>query len=380
MSATTWTVDVDGARHTISVERDAQMGRSMIRVDGRMAAKPMSDEEGEREVPVGSMRYVVRRVGEDKFELDVPPEVFLNPTTSKLRSRRQTAEPSESGGRKIGLYIAGFVVVAIVTGLLRVGRDGFSYMRVPWKPYDGADGTFKVLFAGDPTQRTQTLNINGDLWKIVSLQSRHKNHIYTVEYVDARMVITEQNAPAIIDDFLQGWMTAISATVVNKEQISLARNPAVSFTARIPKGAGEGEDKLEVDARQRGIMALRNNRIFVAWTLAAERDPISWDLQKFLESFEIEPPEERPTTLASVYAPAPAAAAPATEAKPSTAPPPPQRRPLVEMTTPVERVYAYNRTKKFYPADCAARPEGAYAIAKSLAIRQGFTLAEECAR
>lgn len=382
MSTTSWVVDVEGTRHTITVERDEQTRRSMIRVDGRMAGRPLSDDEEEREIRVGAARYVVRRLEDGRFDLDVPPEVFLNPESKGTRARTRNAKP-EKRGSSIGAIIGGVVILAVVGGLLRVGREGLSYMRVPWKAYNASDGTFKVNFPGDPEPSRETMNINGDLWNVVSLGSRYKNHIYNVEYVDAHMVITKKGAPDVLNRFLEGWMDAVGATLVSKETISLARNPAISFTARLPKGSGgEGDQKLPVDARQRGIIALRDRRIIVAWTLAAEADKVSWDIDKFLESFEIPPPGTEPETLsAAMVDPAPADPAPAPQAAP---PPPPTATvndmPGIKMAGPVARVYAHNKSKKYYPENCGARPAEAYPIAKSLAESQGFTLAEECAK
>ena len=54
-------------------------------------------------------------------------------------------------------------------------------------------------------------------------------------------------------------------------------------------------------------------------------------------------------------------------------------RPMIDMK-PVEQVYVVNATKKYYPTDCTARPEGSYKMAKSLATSQGYTLASECKR
>ena len=79
----------------------------------------------------------------------------------------------------------------------------------------------------------------------------------------------------------------------------------------------------------------------------------------------------RSDSPASVAAPPPAPA-PRTPSAPST------ERPMVEMA-PVAQVYVVNTTKKYYPPDCASRPDSAYRMARSLAISQGFTLAAECA-
>ena len=44
----------------------------------------------------------------------------------------------------------------------------------------------------------------------------------------------------------------------------------------------------------RGVEVLRDKRLFLAWTLAAEKDRFSTDLREFSTSFEVPPPPERP--------------------------------------------------------------------------------------
>jgi len=44
----------------------------------------------------------------------------------------------------------------------------------------------------------------------------------------------------------------------------------------------------------------------------------------------------------------------------------------------VKQVYAHNASRLYYPEDCPGRPEKAYKIARTLAIKQGFTLAASC--
>lgn len=44
----------------------------------------------------------------------------------------------------------------------------------------------------------------------------------------------------------------------------------------------------------------------------------------------------------------------------------------------IEQVYAHNPTKTYYPEKCLPRPEKAYPMAKSLAVRQGYKLAPAC--
>ena len=368
----TWKVDVEGVRHTITAERDPTTGRSMIRVDGRMATRPMTDAEDEREITIGSARYVVRRV-DDSFDLDIPPEVFLE-RNAKAASRETTSAAAGGGRRKLIFRVIGAIVaVIIVIGLIRFGRYGFAYMRVPWKPFAAADSTFKVNFAGEPVRSEEKININGDIWNFVSFVSKYKNHYYAVEYVDMHTIVTEKSAPEVLNRFFDGWMTAIGATVLEKEPISLARNPAISFTSRLPKGSGEGEEKLKADARKRGVIALRGNRIVVASTASAEADPISVDLTKFLDSFELPPPDPRSMTVVET----PMAAEPLDPPVQSTAPVE-EAKYQATIAKPVIRVYAHNRTGTYYPEKCPGRPADAFPMARSLALAQGYKLAPGC--
>jgi hypothetical protein len=48
------------------------------------------------------------------------------------------------------------------------------------------------------------------------------------------------------------------------------------------------------------------------------------------------------------------------------------------LTMRVEQVYAHNASRLYYPEDCHGRPEKAYKVARTLAIKQGFTLAPTC--
>ena len=300
MSAQTWTVDIHGKKHTISVEQDSQSRRATIRVNGRIAVSLMSADETEREVPVGDARYIVRRLENGTFDLDVPPEVFLNRAAAGSSPGRRTAK---SG---IGRWV-GFVVLAvIVIGLLRFGRSGLQYMRVPWQPYAAPDGTFKAKFPVQPTKAVQSQNIAGDIWTVNSLYSEYKNHGYAVQYLDLKVVVVEANAESIMNQFFAGWMGVMGATVENKERTSLARNQAFSFVASIPSGAGPEEAKLKVPARMRGLLALRDRRLFLVWTLAARGDPFSNDLRQFLDAFETVAPPERPAELIVEREPAPA--------------------------------------------------------------------------
>lgn len=299
MSAQKWTVEVHGKKHVISAEQDAQR-RVIVRLDGRMPVPPMRADEDEREIPVGDVRYVIRRK-DDGFDLDVPPEVFLNRAIAASSAEKAK---SKSG---IGKWIGAVILIAVVAGLIRYGKYGLQYMRVSWQPYASADGTFKAKFPGTPKNSTQSQNINGDIWTVNSLYTEYKNHGYAVQYVDLKIVVVESNAESIMEQFFSGWIGAMGARVESKEKGSVARNPAINFAAWIPAGVGPADQKLEAPARIRGMIVLRDRRLFLVWTVAALGDPFANDLQQFLAAFETSaPPEHSAKLMVAAAEPEPA--------------------------------------------------------------------------
>ena len=310
MSGRTWTVDVDGVKHSIVVDYDPKTERAAVRVDGRLTSKPMSAGEDEREVPVGSARYVVRRRENGEFDLDIPPEVFreraaqgrpLNPRrpTSNVKASLQQQQPS-----RIKKWIGGVVVAFIVIGLLRYGARGLQYMRVPWQQYEESDGSFKAKFPDVPRAEEDSANINGDRWQFHSRVGSYKNHVYAVEYADLKIVVVESNAQSIMKKFLQGWVHDVGGSLLSSDETFVARNPALRFDMSIPAGADMGgETKLPVQARARGFFTVRDHRMYIAYTLAAAGDPFSTDLQQFLDSFTIPPPPAPSALVASVQTP-----------------------------------------------------------------------------
>lgn len=376
MTANTWAVDVDGVRHTISVETNPEARRAMIRVDGRLAAKPLTDDETERVITVGTARYVIRRLDGDTFDLDIPPEQFLDPKPAagpRMRTMNAPAPEPQRRGRVVKIVV-GVVAALFVLGLIRIGREGLAYRSVPWKAYQASDGSFKVEFAGDPTQKESERNIDGDLWKIVTLHSEFRNHYYIVQYIDTHMVMTQDHAGATLNQFFTKYMSVLNAREIATDTSTPLKNPAIHFSAVIPKGTGDGDEKLNIDGRMKGVLVMREKRLLIAYTLAANADAIMSDRDKFLASFEVVPPAAQPEHLiSSVAAPPQDTVAPVKAAAPA---------PTAEKTlgATVARVYADAETKTYWPPECAGRPPKAYPVPKSLAIKQGFQLASACAK
>jgi hypothetical protein len=356
MNAKTWTVDVDGIKYGVVVDQDAQSGRATIRVNGRIAAKPMSAEESEREVPIGSARYVVRRREGGQFDLDIPPEHFLKRATMSGGRGAEVPRPKSNVGRWIG----GVVVVLIVIGLLRYGRYGWQYMNVPWKPFASPDGTFKTKFPEEPKESSSSHNINGDIWTIKSFLADYKNHSYAVQYVDLKTVVVEANAQSIMDRFFSGWVDVLGGKLESRENTSIARNPAIRFIVTVPAGSGPADEKLPVAARIRGFLALRGNRLFFVWGVAALADPFTKDIHQFTDAFETTA-AERPAQLIVAEpppTPAPAPPPPPAQAQPSQQDEQPAKAPtqaeIASRRAAEPQVYLEPAWKMYHVAGCPA--------------------------
>ena len=65
-----WDVDVNGQTYAVTVDR-AENGKDMIRVNGRVAAKPIGAEENERSISVGGWNYILHRLDAKSYDLEV---------------------------------------------------------------------------------------------------------------------------------------------------------------------------------------------------------------------------------------------------------------------------------------------------------------------
>lgn len=309
MSDRSWTVEVGGVYHAVIVDCDPQTRRAGIRVDGRMAAKPLAADEQERELTINGVPYVLRRKDGDEFELDIAPEAFLNKRTSgertsrPLNSARADATSAPLKSRKI--WIAYVVAGLFALGLVRYGLRSFQYTHVPWQPYSDSDGSFTAKFPGAPAEKESTQNINGDLWTFHSRTATFKDHFYAVQYVDMKIVVVDANSESIMNRFLDGWAKGIGGKIETRDKSSLARNPAIRFTMTIPKGSGPDGDKLPVNARMRGVAAVRGSRLFLTWTLTTEVESAFADVHEFLDAFNV-PPPGAPATFDSIAVEKPA--------------------------------------------------------------------------
>ena len=278
MSDTSWNVDVDGQHHTISVQPDPESSRVAIRVDGRAAARPLSAEDMEREVQIGSTRYLIRRMDDGTFDLDLAP-ISIDPSLHPVESTQQKPAKSSTG--------KWLIIIALVVAGGLFGRTGWrllQYSRVNWTPYAPADGTFKAKFAGQPAEEGKSRDMSGETWQVTHLSSSFKDHQYGIEYVDVRRVVTAAGAQPLIEDYFKRWSAAMNANVVSQDETTVAENPALRFVMQI---APSGDDN---PLEMRGLVAMRNKRVFFVYATAPASHKSTPDLNAFVSAFELPPP------------------------------------------------------------------------------------------
>jgi hypothetical protein len=155
---------------------------------------------------------------------------------------------------------------------------------VPWTPYSAEDGTFKAKFAGQPAEETKSKDMNGETWQVTHLSSEYKDHQYGVEYFDVRRIVTAAGAQPLLQDYFKQWAAAMNASVVSQDETALAENPAIRFVLQTsPSGT-------EDPASTRGVVAMRNKRVFFVYATAPVSHKTTPDLDAFVSAFELPPP------------------------------------------------------------------------------------------
>ena len=291
MSKQSWTVDVDGAERVVALELDPQTGKTLIRVDGRMAARPLGAEEDERDVKIGNATYVVRRLADGSFDLDFAPPNFSQPVSPKwtapgMKVRKEVKE--DSGLKK---KIWGTVVSLIVFALLAWGWDTLAYWRVDWKPYYGEKGAFRVFFPEEPNKQEEVLDSGGHSVKLTTLSSSYRRHWYYFGFSDLPNGVPPQNADAVLQAALDNMIKRESATLVARESGWIQRHDAVHFIAQFPSN-----DRHPAGAVRGQLVLFRGQRLYVQFVIVPKRHTTSYDVGEFLRSIQLPEPQREPQT------------------------------------------------------------------------------------
>ena len=275
-----WTVDVDGVERRVVTETDPESGRTQIRVDGRMAARPMAAHENERKFAIGSVAYVLRRDDAGELELDLDIDAAPLPAVAPP-AYKQKAPPEKPAGALRTKIIAAVVALLLIPAV-RWTVDAVRYLRVPWKVYDAPDHRFRVSFPTEPEQSIKAIRADdGSLMKTVKLQSRHHDHFYVLEWIEYPSVIPLDREGELITNALDGMIESEQASEVQRSWGRIARRDSMHFIMQMPKNKDWG------GGTTRGYVARSGKRLYILYAYVPRGESTGYDVGEYLRSFDL---------------------------------------------------------------------------------------------
>jgi hypothetical protein len=281
MSTQSWKVSYDGPTREIVADTDPQTGRVSIRVDGRMATRPMAADEDERTFNVGSVTYILRRTP-GELDLDIaPPEMQVQPAApaAQRKTSAAAAAPAARKQKPVPVFriVSGILLTLVIGASVRYGRHVLTYMRVPWRSYTHPDRAFRVNFAGVPQQSANSVATLAGVLRTVQLKSQYQRHFYVVEFIDLPEAPTMDQENQLTTDAFNAIVKGEKWNVLKKDW----GNRGLDFLAEVP----ESKDTSRGTAR--GSVIVRHARIYVVYAFVPRGESLSWDTGEFLRSLEL---------------------------------------------------------------------------------------------
>jgi hypothetical protein len=279
MSGQAWTVDVDGTSHRIAVEEDLESGRASIRVDGKMATRAIGAGEQEREFPVGSMIYVLRRLPGGTFDLDVA--IGSTAAISSTAGKSSVAERREErmrGKRPRALGLAAVMAVIVVASLWSAW-SGTAYLRVPWKEWYSPSARVMVDFPGDPQGGDTQVDRGAGPLGEGSFHAKYRDHSYVLEHHDMGAPILERDAPRVLTDAVNAAWNGRPFDELSGTRVS--NRDGVQFVLNTP-AAGATPATIV-----RGVAAIHQRHLILAWVETPAGESQDADVQHFLQSVRL---------------------------------------------------------------------------------------------
>ena len=137
-----WDLFVNGHDYSVTVERMPN-GKDAIRVNGRIAAKPMDPADAQCVLTIGGVPHTISRRGKDQFEIEEDPLAMAQErtrdTANTILARSGQAAVTARKSSPITAPMIGWGIVVLVAGLLIFWAKGPSYDKL------AADRVDKIL-------------------------------------------------------------------------------------------------------------------------------------------------------------------------------------------------------------------------------------------
>ena len=230
----TWDLFVNGHDYSVTVER-LPNGRDAVRINGRIATKPLDPADAECCVSVGGIPYTIHRRGKDDFEIVEDPlaqAVQRTRTTAKHVLAHSADSPLPFlKSSMLRAPAIGWAVVVLVAGLLLFWAKGPSYEKLAGERVDkilhdmmsGKDVEMQfsvTLWAKNKRVLEQTeMNIamnHFDKWR--QAKGLYGKPFSTYKIVKSELVKDEKNPTAIVTFTIEG--TEYKVRVPKDDEIS----------------------------------------------------------------------------------------------------------------------------------------------------------------
>jgi len=188
-----WDVEVNGQDYSVSVER-AVNGKDVVRVNGRVATKPIGPGEKDCSINIGGYPYILRRQGADNYDLQVAKATAA--TKSPLALAREIQERDDA--------VNALGVLAESQAPVALERDPF-FKRLPsfgWLIIVAAVAAMIVYAAAGPSYNKVALaRVN----RVLSEMHSEKTSQFAVTFWFKNKKILDTTEMSIASDGFDRW-------------------------------------------------------------------------------------------------------------------------------------------------------------------------------
>lgn len=157
--------------------------------------------------------------------------------------------------------------------------------QVTWEKFSSSEGAFSILMPGTPTQQVRTAKTSSGSIDAYMFLVEYRDVAYMVAYSDYPNPMIQESTPKLIlDGARDGAVANVQGKLVRESIISLDKHQGRELQIESPGG------KVTVTAR----IFLVDRRLYQVMVLMHKDKASSEDVNKFLDSFRIQPQSPQP--------------------------------------------------------------------------------------
>jgi hypothetical protein len=186
-----WDVEVNGQDYAVTIER-AENGKDVVRIDGRVATKPIGPEEKDRSINVGGSSYILRRQGAEKYDLQAGEPAAAKSPLALAREIRQRDDALNT-----------LHSIAASKTPIAIEKDSF-FKRLPvfgWLAIVAAVGVMLYLASGPSYSKIALERVN----RLLSEMHSEKTSQFAVTFWFKNKKVLDSTEMSIASDRFDKW-------------------------------------------------------------------------------------------------------------------------------------------------------------------------------